>query len=124
MQWRLLIEEFGADLTYIKGKNNIVADALSRLDLLPSSDQESFHHGTLLQLFTGDTIKKMSDNRAEVYPLKLSTIETKQNKDKDLMKAIRSDSNLYTLNTFCGDGKHLILLCKDNRIVVPKTLQQ
>ena len=56
MRWRLLIEEFGADLTYIKGENNIVADALSRLDLIPSSEQESFHHGTLLQLFTGDTI--------------------------------------------------------------------
>ena len=58
MRWRLLIEEFGADLTYIKGENNIVADALLRLDLIPSSEQESFHHGTLLQLFTGDTIKR------------------------------------------------------------------
>ena len=88
----------------------------------PSSEQESFHHGTLLQLFTGDTIKKMSDNCAEVYPLKLSTIETEQNKDKDLMKAICSDSNPYTLNTFCGGKKHLTLLCKDNLIVFPKTL--
>ena len=71
MRWRLLIEEFGADLNYIKGENNIVADALSRLDLIPPEEQESFHHGTLLQLFTGDTIKEISDNRAEVYHLKL-----------------------------------------------------
>ena len=40
------------------------------------------------------------------------------------MMAIRSDSNPYTLNTFCGGVKHLTLLCKDQRIVVPKTLQQ
>ncbi len=33
MRWRLIIEEFGPKLTYIKGENNIVADALSRLDL-------------------------------------------------------------------------------------------
>ena len=39
MRWRLLIEEYGADLTYVKGKDNIVADALSRLELLPSKQQ-------------------------------------------------------------------------------------
>ncbi|KAJ8558974.1 hypothetical protein ON010_g8474 [Phytophthora cinnamomi] len=31
MHWRLEIEEFGPRLHYIKGKNNVVADALSRL---------------------------------------------------------------------------------------------
>ncbi len=30
---RLIIEEFGPDLRYIKGKNNIVADVLSRMRL-------------------------------------------------------------------------------------------
>ena len=40
------------------------------------------------------------------------------------MKTIRSDNNPYTLNTFRGGGKHLSLLCKDKRIVVPKSLQQ
>ena len=29
MRWHLVIEEFGLKLTYIKGKSNIVADALS-----------------------------------------------------------------------------------------------
>jgi RNase H-like domain found in reverse transcriptase len=29
MRWRLIIEEFGPKLTYIKGASNIVADALS-----------------------------------------------------------------------------------------------
>ena len=29
MQWRLLIEEFGPQLTYIKGERNIIADFLS-----------------------------------------------------------------------------------------------
>jgi hypothetical protein len=31
MRWQLLIEEFGPKLTYIKGENNIVADALCRM---------------------------------------------------------------------------------------------
>ena len=33
MRWRLLIKEFGPELKYIKGKNNVVADALSRLHM-------------------------------------------------------------------------------------------
>src|SRR5688500_8606044 len=35
MQWRLYIEEYSLDLQYIKGENNVVADALSRLDMGP-----------------------------------------------------------------------------------------
>ena len=31
MRWRLLLEEFGPKIVYIKGPKNVVADALSRL---------------------------------------------------------------------------------------------
>ena len=31
MRWRLILEEFGLELKYIKGENNVVAGALSRL---------------------------------------------------------------------------------------------
>jgi hypothetical protein len=31
MRWRLLIEEFGPEFRHIKGKHNLIADALSRL---------------------------------------------------------------------------------------------
>jgi len=33
MRWRLCLEEFGHKLTCVKGSNNIVADALSRLEI-------------------------------------------------------------------------------------------
>ena len=33
MHWRLILEEFGPELKYIKGENNVVADALSRLEM-------------------------------------------------------------------------------------------
>ena len=32
MFWRLILEEFGPELKYIKGENNIVSGALSRLE--------------------------------------------------------------------------------------------
>ena len=33
MRWRLVLEEFVPELKYIKGENNVVADALSRLEI-------------------------------------------------------------------------------------------
>ena len=38
MRWRLILEEFGPELKYIKGENNVVSDALSRLEM--SDNQE------------------------------------------------------------------------------------
>jgi len=45
MRWRLLIEEFGPELIYIKGERNIAADALSRLPFLaPSIEIQLFEY--------------------------------------------------------------------------------
>ena len=33
MRWRLILEEYGPEIIYIKGSTNIVADALSRLNI-------------------------------------------------------------------------------------------
>ena len=41
MRWRLVLEEFGPDLQYIKGERNVVADALSRLEI--DDEQEIFN---------------------------------------------------------------------------------
>ena len=38
MRWRLILEEFGPELKYIKGENNVVADSLSCLEI--SDNQE------------------------------------------------------------------------------------
>ena len=41
MRWRLIFEEFGPELKYIKGENKVVANALSRLEM--SDNQEIFN---------------------------------------------------------------------------------
>ena len=41
MRWRLIVEEFNPELIYIKGQNNIIADALSRLDIKPLSSTQN-----------------------------------------------------------------------------------
>ena len=38
MLWRLILKEFGPELKYIKGENNVVTDALSRLEKIPNQD--------------------------------------------------------------------------------------
>ena len=35
-RWRLLLEEYGPEIVYIKGIHNTVADAISRLEYDPS----------------------------------------------------------------------------------------
>ena len=38
MRWRLILKEFVPELKYIKDENNIVADALSCLDISDKQD--------------------------------------------------------------------------------------
>ena len=38
MRWRLILEEFGPELKYIKEKNNVVSDALSCLENSPNQE--------------------------------------------------------------------------------------
>ena len=38
LRWRMVLEEYNPELIYIKGPDNVVADALSRLDLLEDDD--------------------------------------------------------------------------------------
>jgi hypothetical protein len=44
-RWRLLLEDYGPKIVYIKGIHNTVADAVFRLEYDPSVNQtaESFH---------------------------------------------------------------------------------
>jgi len=80
--WRLLLEEYGPTITYIKGIHNTVADAVSRLDYGPvqedrltmmtfaqcwcnyTSGQKKVHyhqhtHRNLQQVFRHDTSKAL-----------------------------------------------------------------
>ena len=43
-RWRLLLEEYGPEIIYIKGVDNTVADALSRLDYDPSRNTRSLNY--------------------------------------------------------------------------------
>ena len=54
MRQRLLIEEYGAELRYIEGEKNVVADALSRL---PYSTEEMRKY----ECYTNEDLEEIND---------------------------------------------------------------
>jgi len=56
-RWRLLLEEYGPEIVYIKGIHNTVADAISRLDYDPAAnpDRLSYHMSQVQTRVENDT---------------------------------------------------------------------
>jgi hypothetical protein len=109
MCWRLLIEEFGPELIYIKGDHNIAADALSRPPLLtPSIDLQLFEY------FDFDE----AELPADAFPVTYTNIFTEQRKDALLINLLTSQPG-YTLHTFRGGGKYWELVVAKEKIIIP-----
>ncbi len=120
MCWQLILEEFGPELNDVKGETNVVADALSCLNITtsPLQDQESksipdLHHSA--ELFG-------SNNEDITYPLSFETISQHQHKDQTL-RCLASSDGLYHLKSFRGGDKPYMLICYNNKIVIPESLQ-
>jgi transposase InsO family protein len=122
MRWRLIIEEYSPELIYLKGQTNIVADALSRLELAtPEISNEEMHD----MHYLADNFGLEDDDLPEdVYPLQYKLIATHQNKQKDLFIKLNKKQDGFHLKSFCGGGKKRTLICRNEKIIIPKTLQR
>jgi Integrase zinc binding domain len=125
MRWRLIIEQFGVELRYIKGENKIVADALSRLGLAPSlkSDcdpavMETPRSRLLAEAFAVDA--SLSDE----FPFQFKNIQLEQQKDQALMTTVRQHPSKYAITNFRGDRTDRKLITRNERIVIPTSLQK
>ena len=49
MRWRLILEEYGPDLRYIQGEKNVVADALSRLEMTEDNPAQLLNQMEIIQ---------------------------------------------------------------------------
>jgi hypothetical protein len=126
MRWRLLIEEFGPTMKYIQGPKNIVADALSRLELVSSaptipSVQDTASDLALVQLAESYGLDK-DDLPSTAFPVSYRLIHQEQQKDKTLLGLVQTGQH-YSLKDFYGGGRIIRLLCYKDRIAIPKTLQ-
>ena len=124
-RWRWFVEEFAPKLRYIKGKHNIVADALSHLDLL-DPDSEA-----VLECYITD--KDMAEMYClnmpqhsysdKGFPLSYSNILKHQSKDNQLKQDVLKKKG-FSERLFHGGGKSYSLICYKDKICVPSTLQK
>jgi hypothetical protein len=112
MQWWLIIKELGPELIYIKGKHNIVADALSWLELT-DKDKKINDLGKALNFEEEPPI--------DSFPLTYSCIAHEQHKDTAITNALANVT--YSINTFDGEEKQWDLAIFNEKIVIPKDLQ-
>ena len=118
MRWRLVIEEFGPELKYIKGESNIVADALSRLGMMGNEEFASKYEGQMEELLAME-----EEDFPKEYPLTYAQLQHEQERDVTLIDAF-AKSSLYKKETYNHADKQYSLITRDGKIVVPKKLQK
>ena len=57
------------------------------------------------------------------YPLSYLLLGQEQSKDKDVLKELKKTKSRYALKAFTAGGKTRDLICHNDKIVVPKSLQ-
>ena len=114
MRWRLILEKFGPELKYIKDENNVVADALSCLEM--SDNQEIFNISELY----GYNDEDLPDS---AYPICYHNIAKAQKTDAKLQKKPVSHND-YTLDTFRGGDQNHRLILGNNKICLLTALQK
>jgi hypothetical protein len=82
MRWQLLIKEFGPKLTYIKGENNIVADALSRMAMTEAD-------------FSTEAFAADEHDFPDAYPLSFKEIAFEQSQDKEVQELLEKHPDKY-----------------------------
>ena len=97
LRWRMVLEEYGPELVYIKGPDNVVADALSRLDLLLEPPEAESNR--TVDSKDSALNNYLNINREELpgdaYPLRTSLISTEQKRDRELQAAISKPQSKY-----------------------------
>jgi hypothetical protein len=125
MRWHLIIEEYSPELIYLKGESNTVADALSRLELTPSNDQQENNENSHDIYYLADHFGLEDDDLpSDAYPLQYKIIAKYQWKQNDLVSKVRKNHEGFQIKSFCGGGKKRDLICYNDKIAIPTALQK
>ncbi|MGH7973976.1 MAG: RNase H-like domain-containing protein, partial [bacterium] len=115
LRWRLLIEEFHPQITHVKGKTNVEADALSRLpiDEVNYDSEQQLHESFLFH---------PGCDAAQMYPLDFHLIATHQANDEDLQQRINDNPEIYNIEPY-NNIQLITSTHRDvHRIEVPRAL--
>ena len=137
-RWRLILEEYGPEIVYIKGIHNTVADAISRLEYVspdtPSTDATmhqnwmtfskcwckyklTHNNSTNKHNYSMNSVFANRSEEEEIFPLTVKEIAEAQGLDK-LFKATaikeKYDKTLI---------ENTPVFCKNGKLVIPRSLQ-
>ena len=80
IRWRMILEEYGPEVVHVKGVHNVVADAMSRLDIQTKPEDEIPDEGKYPKLEYAYVNKK--DIESEQFPMAPRLLWQQQQKDK------------------------------------------
>jgi hypothetical protein len=98
-----------------------MADALSRLELATSATINDDMHN--IYYLTDNFGLEDDDLSEDAYPLQYKLIARHQNLQKDLFLKLNKKQDGFHLKSFRGGGKKQFLICRNEKIVIPTTLQ-
>ena len=108
IRWRMLLEEFGPEVKYVQGVKNVVADAPSRLDLEPKSQDEVQDTKTNNKLsYVNQT--DMEEILEDVFPIPPREIRQHQKRMKNWRKLLSHFSQLVLMQLGVRITQHLRL---------------
>ena len=121
MRWRLILEEYGPELLYIKGTHNVVADALSRLNMDEGhgGELDALCFEVMAELYAGE-----DDEFPNEFPLSYRQLAHEQGRDEEIKRFLREKNKRFKTEVFKHSGTEYRLVTRDGKIYVPKVLQE
>ena len=121
LRQRLLIDEFGAEIIYIKGESNVVADALSRLEtgaVIPMQVQNE--HKIPEAILNRRVYKNLCDD----FPMRFDELATAQLQDEGIRSLVNNEPEKIDKQYFGGIELFVVRgqgpQSKEWKIAVPK----
>jgi len=111
--WRLLLEEYGPEYVHVSGKENIIADVLSRLATSESAEDEPEEYAGQLTAYVlaiqghAEALSHKSpeieqclaeafmETEMSMFPMSPKIIANEQSKDKELQESLGKSPDAY-----------------------------